>query len=181
METKTVKPKKAKPLTEKQKEVLAKKKARQDAINEKLRIKKEREDAKLKKVADRLKKKAELETKKNAIAWKKEQRELKKTVLIDSHTVNDMISKGAKAHSGLPKYYRLFTKDEVISILVINPENKFQAVVSINCVNDWRHGYWFFDAQTKKYLKFEKEVHKPGYGDDAILWSMFNENMEKQA
>ena len=33
-----------------------------------------------------------------------------------------------------------------------------------------RTGYFFYNIENEKHLIFEKEIHKPGYGNDAIIW-----------
>jgi len=35
---------------------------------------------------------------------------------------------------------------------------------------NWRDGYWFYNVDTRKYIKFEKAVHKPAYGDVSVIW-----------
>lgn len=169
--------KKPRLLTEKQKQVLAAKKARQDVKDAKLKAKKDKEEAKLRRAQERQKKIADREAKKNAIIWKKEQRELKKVTLIDNHTATTMMS---KKYDGLSRNYRSVIKGESLTVLVVNPADPFQAVVSIETNGDWRNGHWFFDARTKKYLKFEKEKHKPAYGDKAILWDMFQSHLNNK-
>ncbi len=33
-----------------------------------------------------------------------------------------------------------------------------------------RTGRFFYNVKTEKYIAFDEEIHKPGYGDKSIKW-----------
>jgi hypothetical protein len=173
-------PKKPKPLTEKQKEVLLAKKAKQDAKDAKIKAAFEKAKEKERKIKEREDKKKAIEQKRIASAFRAEQRELKKVILLDDHFVKTIILHGKGRPAPIDPSYRSITKDDTTTVLVINPSNPYQAVLSIVQQNNWRNGLWFYDFQKKIHLKFEKEIHKPGHGNNQIVWYLFESYIDSK-
>jgi len=116
-----------------------------------------------------------LEKRKAAKEHKKNVRLSRKTKLFDD-TLVKAIEKIYHEKKALPKG-TISIGDEFIHFLVIDPNNPHNALIRVSD-KSWRDGYWFYNFLNKKQLRFEKDVHKPGYGDAAIDWSAFYKHME---
>jgi len=150
--------------------------ARLKAKRDKEDAKRAKLDAQLSKRLERERKKQERENKKAQILFKREQRLKKRTHLFDDVSVT--VIKKSRKDGRLPKGSHWLGK-ECINFLVINPENPMQAVLRVVDGTNWRNGLWFYDFDEMIHMKFEKQIHKPGYGDVSITWLEFNDYIDK--
>jgi hypothetical protein len=98
----------------------------------------------------------------------------KKSELISSFALRDLqqtILK-RKSNGNSPRGAIIYDgKTSECRILLSHPEESSKIIlVSVETQAPSKEGYWFLDSETGSHLKFEKEVHKKGYGDNNIVW-----------
>jgi hypothetical protein len=139
------------------------------AAREKARI--DREKAKADKAKKREQRKANLEEKR--IRTAKKQKQLLPDSCADEirMAMHSQIRKegGNKDERGISGRMFYFHKDERVVEILSNTEKNL-VLIRIEGPADWRADRFFYNPDTEKYLRFDEPVHKPGYGNAAVIW-----------
>jgi len=146
---------------------------------ERARLKKEREDKKKAKEAEKVAKAHKREMRKKAAEEKKIKVAKRKHQLLPDFVADrfrEQLANRRKRESGEnPKAHVWnglfidYEKTNRVTELVANAALGV-SVIHIVGPQNWRDGYFFYNPITEKYTKFIFEIHKPGIGNDKIIW-----------
>jgi hypothetical protein len=149
-----------------------KKLAREAAKAAKLAAKEAKQAARAAKIAKR-------EAKKQQVEEKKIGRAKKKVQLLPDHIADQLRmgmhsqarkEGGQKEERGLNGMLYFYNNNSDRAIVILYNTDKNLVLLRVDGPNNWRSERWFYNPDTEKYLQFDEPVHKPGYGNAAVIW-----------
>ena len=166
-------------MAKRSKEEIAKdKRIREERKIQREQAKLQREHAKLKRIKQKEDREKQRQLALEAKERNKEKRWEKNHALFLKSNLK-MIKDFEKASNKLPFGRFFFSKKELVTFIIWQPESTSKCIVKFED-KTWRDGFWFYDFDTNKHLKFVKEKHKPKHGNDSIRWSDFDQYLNRR-